>query len=94
MAPGLARRKACQHSPPMSDRRPRFKGKVKFFDPDKGYGFIAPEMGGKDVFVHVSAVLGAGIPYLKESMVVSFETQEDSKGRGQQAVILQLLSLS
>jgi cold shock protein len=68
-------------------------GNVKFFDRDKGFGFIAPDDGGKDVFVHVSSVHSAGVPYLKENMKLSFETQEDAKGRGHQAILLQLLSL-
>jgi cold shock protein len=82
------------HSGSMLEQRVRQKGKVKFFDTDKGYGFIAPDDGTKDVFVHVSAVQGAGLPYLKENMVVSFETRDDAKGRGKQAVVLQLLALS
>jgi cold shock protein len=75
----------------MKDRR---KGRVKFFDRDKGYGFIAPEDGGRDIFVHVSAVLAAGVPYLAEEMSVSFELQDDPRGRGRQAIVLQLLSLA
>ncbi len=71
----------------------RRKGRVKFFDRDKGFGFIAPEDGGKDVFVHVSAAQSAGVPYLKEDMMLSFESQDDARGRGQQAIVLQLLSL-
>ncbi len=71
----------------------RREGRVKFFDREKGYGFIAPSDGGKDVFVHVSAVQSAGMPFLKEQMSLSFEVQEDLRGRGQQAVVLQLLSL-
>jgi cold shock protein len=69
----------------------RRSGKVKFFDRDKGYGFISPDDGGKDIFVHVSTVQKAGVPFLKESMPLSFETQDDPKGRGLQAVSLQLL---
>ena len=49
------------------------KGKVKWFNPDKGYGFIEPEDGGKDVFVHMSALETAGIDNLNEGDVVSFE---------------------
>ncbi len=66
-------------------------GKVKFFNRDKGFGFIAPDDGSKDIFVHVSIVQGAGIPYLEEGMALSFETQDDPRGRGRQAVQLQLL---
>ena len=49
------------------------KGKVKWFNPDKGYGFIEPEDGSKDVFVHMSALETAGIDNLNEGDVVSFE---------------------
>jgi cold shock protein len=72
----------------------RHKGRVKFFDREKGYGFIAPDDGGKDIFVHVSAVLAAGVPYLKEEMSLSFEVQDDPRGRGRQAIVLQVLSLA
>jgi cold shock protein len=89
----LAADSGLQHSGNMPEQPTRQKGKVKFFDTDKGYGFIAPVDGTKDVFVHVSAVQGAGLPYLKENMVVSFETRDDAKGRGKQAVVLQLLAL-
>ncbi len=75
----------------MSDAKDRRTGKVKFFDRDKGYGFIALDAGGKDVFVHVSSVQRAGVPYLTEGMMVSFLTQDDPRGRGQQALNLQLL---
>ena len=69
----------------------RQTGRVKFFDRDKGYGFIAPDDGGKDIFVHVSVVQKAGVPYLKENMSLSFETLHDARGRGEQATSLQLL---
>jgi cold shock protein len=72
----------------------RRTGTVRFFDRDKGFGFIAPEDGSKDVFVHVSSVQGAGVPYLKDGMRLSFETQDDPRGRGQQAIVLQLLAMS
>ena len=48
-------------------------GKVKWFNRKKGYGFIAPDDGEKDVFVHITAVLKAGLPTLKEEQAVSFE---------------------
>ena len=66
-------------------------GKVKFFNRDKGFGFIAPDDGSKDVFVHVSSVQSAGVPFLRDGMTLSFETQDDPRGRGQQAMLLQLL---
>ena len=49
------------------------KGTVKWFNKDKGYGFITPDEGGKDVFVHITAVLAAGIQSLNEGDRVSFE---------------------
>ncbi|MAI83996.1 MAG: cold-shock protein [Rickettsiales bacterium] len=49
-------------------------GTVKWFNPNKGYGFIQPEDGSKDVFVHISAVERAGIQSLNEGQKISFET--------------------
>jgi cold shock protein len=66
-------------------------GTVKFFNRDKGFGFIAPTGGGKDIFVHVSTVQKAGVPYLEEGMEISFEVVDDPRGRGLQANNLQLL---
>lgn len=68
----------------------RQKGTVKFFNTAKGYGFITPEDGSKDVFVHVTAVQRAGIPELAEGTKLTFEVQPDKRGRGPQAVELQL----
>lgn len=48
-------------------------GKVKWFNRTKGYGFIAPDDGSKDVFVHITAVVKAGLPTLKEEQAVSYE---------------------
>jgi CspA family cold shock protein len=56
-------------------------GKVKFFDDDKGFGFIAPEGGGKDVFVHITALQRSGIQSLDEGQKVSFETAPGRDGR-------------
>jgi cold shock protein len=69
----------------------RQNGIVKFFNQAKGYGFISPDAGGKDVFVHVTAVQQAGIPELNEGTKLSFEVEPDKKGRGLQAVDLQLV---
>jgi cold shock protein len=55
-------------------------GTVKFFNASKGFGFIAPEGGGKDVFVHSSAVEVSGMRVLAEGQRVSFEVQADAKG--------------
>jgi CspA family cold shock protein len=51
-------------------------GKVKWFDPRKGFGFIEPEAGGKDVFVHISAVERAGLSTLAEGQRVSYDVTE------------------
>ena len=55
-------------------------GPVKFFNTAKGYGFISPEGGGKDVFVHVTAVQAAGLRSLNEGQRVSFDIEADKKG--------------
>lgn len=57
------------------------KGTVKWFNNTKGYGFIAPESGGKDVFVHISAVERAGIRELKDGQAVTYELQSGRDGR-------------
>jgi cold shock protein len=57
------------------------KGTVKWFNPAKGYGFIAPETGGKDVFVHISAVQKAGFRTLNEGQKVGFEVEQQQNGR-------------
>ena len=59
-------------------------GTVKWFNPTKGFGFILPDEGGKDVFVHISAVEKAGLKTLGEGQKVSFELQEN---RGKQAAV-------
>jgi CspA family cold shock protein len=56
-------------------------GTVKFFNPTKGFGFIAPQDGSKDVFVHVSAVERSGMQGLAENQQVSFDTERGSDGR-------------
>lgn len=65
-------------------------GTVKWFNTTKGYGFIAPEDGGKDVFVHISAVERSGLTGLADDQKVSFELQEGRDGR-QMASDLKLL---
>jgi CspA family cold shock protein len=55
-------------------------GTVKFFNSSKGFGFISPEGGNKDVFVHASALEAAGIGSLSEGQKVSFDVQPDPKG--------------
>lgn len=54
-------------------------GTVKWFNPDKGFGFIQPESGGADVFVHISAVERAGLRTLQEGQKVSFELEKDQR---------------
>jgi CspA family cold shock protein len=56
-------------------------GIVKFFNADKGYGFIQPEGGGNDAFVHISAVERAGMVTLNKEQRVSYELEEDRRGK-------------
>ena len=56
-------------------------GTVKFFNADKGYGFIAPENGGNDAFVHISAVERAGMVTLNQNQRVQYELEEDRRGK-------------
>ena len=56
-------------------------GTVKFFNLDKGYGFIQPEDGTKDAFVHISAVEKAGLRTLERDQRVSYELETDSRGK-------------
>jgi CspA family cold shock protein len=56
-------------------------GTVKFFNADKGYGFIAPDGGGNDAFVHISAVERAGMTTLQQDQRVSYDLEEDRRGK-------------
>ena len=67
----------------------RQTGTVKFFNQTKGFGFITPDQGGKDVFVHITAVERSKIGSLDEGMRVSFETEPDKRGKGPKAVNLE-----
>lgn len=55
-------------------------GTVKFFNAIKGFGFIAPDDGGKDVFVHATAVESSGMRALNEGQKIAFDVQADAKG--------------
>ena len=55
-------------------------GTVKWFNTTKGFGFIAPEDGGKDVFVHISALERSGLSGLRDGQKVAFELRQDPKG--------------
>lgn len=66
------------------------QGTVKFFNLDKGYGFIKPDDGGRDIFVHVTAVERAGLHALAEGQRVSFDIEPDKKGKGPKAINLVL----
>jgi len=56
-------------------------GTVKFFNMDKGYGFIAPDNGGTDAFVHISAVERAGMITLQQNQRVGYELEQDRRGK-------------
>jgi CspA family cold shock protein len=56
-------------------------GTVKFFNDSKGYGFIAPDGGGNDAFVHVSALESSGMRTLRENQRVSYDLEQDRRGK-------------
>jgi cold shock protein len=78
------RQKRLEGMRPMSQQ-----GTVKFFNADKGYGFIKPDDGGRDIFVHITAVERAGLQSLNKGQRVSYEIEADKKGKGPNAVDLQ-----
>jgi cold shock protein len=63
-------------------------GTVKWFNGQKGFGFIQPDDGGNDVFVHISAVERAGLMELAEGQRITFDVEPDKKGKGPKAVNL------
>ena len=66
------------------------KGTVRFFYASKGYGFITPDNGGKDVFVHLRDVERSGLPGLRQDQVVEFETETDKRSGNISATRLKL----
>lgn len=56
-------------------------GTVKFFNEDKGYGFIAPDNGGTDAFVHISALQASGMGTLAQNDRVSYDLEQDRRGK-------------
>ncbi len=66
-------------------------GIVKFFNSEKGFGFITPDEGGTDVFVHISAVQASQLPGLDQNQKVSFDTEPDKRGKGPKAVNLAVI---
>ena len=69
----------------------RTTGTLKFYNSAKGFGFITPADGSRDVFVHASALEAAGIAILNEGDKVSFVLEDDPKGRGQKAGQIELV---
>ena len=65
-------------------------GTVKFFNMAKGYGFVQPDDGSKDLFVHISAVQNSGLSGLNEGDKVSFESEDDPRGRGKQVARIEM----
>ena len=63
-------------------------GIVKFFNGERGYGFIKPDDGGRDVFVQITAVESAGLKSLNEGQKISYDVEPDKKGKGPKAVNL------
>jgi CspA family cold shock protein len=66
-------------------------GTVKFFNTEKGFGFITPDEGDKDVFVHITAVKDAGLNDLRDGQRIEFETEPDRRGKGPKAVNLKAI---
>ncbi len=65
-------------------------GTVKFFNQSRGFGFVSPEDGSKDVFIHATALEAAGISSIDEGDKITFDTEDDQRGRGKQATNVKL----
>ncbi|MBA8835166.1 CspA family cold shock protein [Rhizobium leguminosarum] len=65
-------------------------GTVKFFNEDKGFGFISSDSGSTDIFVHISALQASGIQTLRDGQKVSFDTEPDRRGKGSKAINIEL----
>jgi CspA family cold shock protein len=76
----LLERSASSWHPAGGEEKKLAKGTVKWFSDEKGYGFITPDDGSKDLFVHHSNILGEGFKSLSEGQLVSFEAGEGRKG--------------
>ncbi|WP_068087827.1 cold-shock protein [Polycladidibacter stylochi] len=68
----------------------RQNGTLKFFNHDRGFGFITPSEGGKDIFVHITAFERSGVAVPAEGAALTFIAEEDRRGRGQQAAQIEL----
>jgi CspA family cold shock protein len=78
--------KRVKELPPMAQT-----GTVKFFNTTKGFGFITPEGGAKDVFVHISAIEASGLRTLVDGQKVTFDVEPDRMGKGPKAVNLKVV---
>jgi CspA family cold shock protein len=65
-------------------------GTVKFFNSDKGFGFITPSSGGSDIFVHISALQASGLQSLQDGQKVTFDLEPDKRGKGPKAVNIEV----
>ena len=76
---------------PMQIEKEGITGTVKFFNQDRGFGFITPDDGGEDVFVHISSVERSGLPGVEDGMKLTFDLAADTRGKGPKAVNLKPL---
>ena len=74
----------------MQIEREGIGGTVKFFNQDRGFGFITPDDGGDDVFVHISSIERSGLPGVEDGMKLVFDLAADTRGKGPKAVNLKL----